>query len=208
MSAKECTFYLNMWSYVAVRQERHVWFFWMRIDCLCSFDLHSGWWWREWRSWLWPTCHPQQQQEAEQLGFFTGELLRMLSSVTLRRAPSIPSLRARTYYKHVDWRLAGRQVHVEMRFQKQQQQTYPGGLTGSSPSKRPHGQTVLLQIALVPWNSYTTNIHGTRLQCVRTLNDKFLHVSCVKFLVRYTQRTMTSHPDDRFSKNKSSSVIQ
>jgi hypothetical protein len=67
---------------------------------------------------------------------------------------------------------------------------------------------VLLQIALAPWNSYTTNIHATRLQCVRTLNDNLLLVSWVEFLVRYKQRPMTSHTDDRFSKNKPSSVIQ
>ena len=59
---------------------------------------------------------------------------------------------------------------------------------------------VLLQIALAPWNSYTTNIHATSLQCARTLNDILL-VSCVEFLVRYTQRPTTSHTDDRFSKN-------
>lgn len=86
MSAKECAFYLNMWSYVAVRQERHVcvFFFFNRIayallTCIVDDDGENGD----------PMVHMSHTAATGKgtTWLLIHELLRMLSSVTLRRAP-------------------------------------------------------------------------------------------------------------------------
>jgi hypothetical protein len=207
MSAKECAFYLNMWSYVAVRQERHVCFFFNGDRLLMVFWLAQ--WMMMARMAILIMVH---MSSTEATGSRTTWLFhwRIVKNVIKRNtsACAFDSItKGPDALKACCLEVSGVASACRNASSTNNKLIQAASL-GPLPLNGRLDILVLLQFALAPWNSYTTNIHATRLQCVRTLNDNFLLVSCVEFLVRYTHRPMTSHTDGRFSKNKSSSVIQ